>query len=313
MIRVHLRLFAVELFLFLAASSWAAPIIYCEKPAWDFGERFDGGALVHEYQIENRGDAPLVFGTLKNCCGMTVDFPVKELLPGSNAVCKVTFDISRRYGAQNKAVYIASNDRKTPYLILKMQGTLRQTMEIEPRYVRFSPSDGQAPQIVRLTSPDAPFSITKVSCTMNGVLVTQKKVSDSEWALNVQIATNFLGGKVNGQIEVITDHPQHPKVEISLYGDVALPITATPSDVVVKAGSQPVSRSVAVRSQGSFTILSADLKNCEGMIDQTKLGNTGWSFGLELTPASIQSGACLVLTTDHPLMPSLSIPVRLVE
>lgn len=315
MIRVNSCPFVVELFavVLLASSSLAAPKIHCENRIWEFGERLNGGELVHEYLIENRGNEPLEFGTLKNCCGMTVDFPCKSLAPGSNAVCKATFDISRRSGKQNKAIYIASNDPKRPYFILKMQGMLRQALEVEPRYIRFSPTGGKTSETVRMTSSEAPFSINDLKCTAEGVQVTKKKISDLEWALDVQLAPDSLGGKIQGKIEVLTDHPQHPKIKISLYGEVPSAVKVSPSKVLVKEGSEFVSRYVAVRSQELFQILSADLKNCDGTIEQKKLGTTGWSLALSLNPASIQSEAHLAVTTDHPLMPTLTVPVHVIH
>jgi hypothetical protein len=94
---------------------------------------------------------------------------------------------------------------------------------------------------------------------------------------------------------------------------VALTLKASPSEIVVKSGGGVVSRTVAVRSEEPFKILSADLKNCEGTLEQKELGKTGWSFSLALHSSSILPGAQLVVTTDHPLMPTLAIPVRLVK
>jgi len=315
MINVHSCAFEVTLlsFLLLAASSQAGPKIHCENPVWGFGERLNGGTLVHEFLVENRGDEPLVFGPFKNCCGLTVEFPTRTLGPGSNAVCKATFDVSRRSGEQNKAIYIASNDPKQPYLILKMQGFLKQTLDIQPRYVRFSPADGKAAKSVRMISSEAPFSIRDVTCSMEGVQVVTNQISETEWELDVTLAPNVPGGKVSGSIAVRTDHPQHPTVNISLYGKVPPAVNVFPSEVLVKAGGKFASRVVAVRSEESFKILSADLKKCEGPIEMKKLGKTGWSFGLTLNPSSIQSDAKLLVTTDHPLMPILTIPVRRVE
>jgi len=303
----------IFLCIFVAGSSLAVPEIHCETPVWDFGERLTGGKLVHDFVIENRGDEPLQFGTLKNCCGMTINFPVKELLPGSNAVCRATFDTSRRSGEQNKAIYIASNDPKQPYLILKMQGTLRQTLEIEPGFVRFSPAEGKTSETVRLTSSKVPFSINNLTCTADGVHVTKKKISDLVWELDVKLAPDFPGGKVKGSIVVLTDHPRHPKITISLYGEAPSAINMTPSDVLVKKGEELASRIVAIRSQEPFQILSTDLQHCDGTVELKKLGETGWSIRLELNPASILPDAQLEVTTDHPLMPTLIVLVRLIE
>lgn len=310
--RVYLRLVAVVFFA-IAPCTWAVPKICCDNPVWDLGDRPNGGALTHEYRIENQGDEPLLFGKVKSCCGLTVDFPDKELLPGSHAVCKVRFDISRRAGKLNKAIYIASNDPALPYLILNIRGFLQQAMAIEPRYVRFGPTDETVSKTVRLISSDAPFSILDVKCSMKGITVAKRQASETEWVLEVSPSSAFSGGKVSGRIEVQTDHPQHPTVSISLYGSVESAVKISPAEVLVTSGRDPVVRYVAIRSQDSFRILSAELKRCEGVVDQTSLGQAGWRFGLELSPTSVGSDACLEIKTDHPMHPKLTVPIRRVN
>jgi hypothetical protein len=304
----------VGLVLLVAASSLAGPKIYCTEPSLDFGERSNSGKITHDFVIENRGNEPLLFGKRKNCCGMTVDFPFKSLAPGSNAVCKATFSLAGRRGKQVKEIYIASNDRKKPYLTLKMQGTLNEALEITPRYIRFNPAETMTAKTVRLTSTagDA-FSITNLSCKVDGFQVTKQRISDLEWKLTIQPEPGFAGGKVRGRIELQTDHPGKSKVYISLSGEIAADVRVSPLEVVLKSGGESVTRHVALRAQEPFKILSTDLKNCDGTIEQTELGKTGWSCALKLNPSTIQPNATFTLTTDNPRSPILTIPIRLVE
>lgn len=302
------------LFILVASSVCAGPRIYCFSPNWDFGAQFNGGKLVHEYVVENRGDEPLLFGKLKNCCGMTVDFPCKTLAPGSNAVCRATFNTAGRRGEQVKEIYLASNDRKHPYLILKMQGVLRESLEIEPRFIRYSMAEPQALQTVRLNSASGvPFSIINLTSSIDGIVVTKKQLTPQEWELAVQLAPDFPGGKVRGRVTLLTDHPDHPKIYISLMGEVAASLKVVPSEIIMVQGTDPVIRYVAVRSKEPLNNLSAQLTGCSGTITQERVSDGNWRITLKVDPASISAAGLLVITTDHPRRPKLSVPVRLVE
>jgi hypothetical protein len=119
----RLCLFAGSLILLtLTTSAVAAPVAVCVAPALEFGTQTDDVVVRHLFQVENRGDAPLVLRTGRACCGATVTVPEQPVAPGSNAILRVELKLRGRSGKVAKAVYIQTNDPKQAVLRLELNG-----------------------------------------------------------------------------------------------------------------------------------------------------------------------------------------------
>ena len=125
------------LFLCVSLPGFARARIECEEKIFNFGTMHDDQTAVHTYTITNAGDVVLNIGKIRACCGSTAVISVTTIEPGKTAGLTAKLPLRNRYGKQDKNIFIASNDPKTPYLQLKFIGEVNRRVVIEPRSVSF--------------------------------------------------------------------------------------------------------------------------------------------------------------------------------
>jgi hypothetical protein len=176
MMMIHNATFRCLFLLIALAGSllYAAPRIACDSPVCDFGTVTNGMKITHEFMIWNRGNSPLTITKVRACCGMKASMDDMEIAPNSNSVCRAVFDLARRNGAQDKKIYLASDDPQAPYFSLALKGTC--------------PS--RPPQAVQKVSPDADQA--KIRAIPEKIIV----LSSQEEALQRQVMLTGNNGAV---------------------------------------------------------------------------------------------------------------------
>lgn len=109
----------------------ASPKIEFAEKEHDFGQiEENGGSVSHSFTFVNQGDAPLMLTSVRPSCGCTSPkwsrTPVK---PGESGTIKATFNPSRRPGSFRKSITVATNDPKTPRIILFIKGNVVNTIK----------------------------------------------------------------------------------------------------------------------------------------------------------------------------------------
>ena len=95
---------------------------------FDAGERIKGEKIYTEFQVENTGRYPLVFGEIKGSCSCTVaEKPEAPILPGRKGVIKAVVDTEKfDSGYQlNKIVTVMANTVPDNIVKLKIIGTIK--------------------------------------------------------------------------------------------------------------------------------------------------------------------------------------------
>ena len=95
---------------------------------FDAGERIKGEKIYAEFQVENTGRYPLVFGEIKGSCSCTVaEKPEAPILPGRKGVIKAVVDTEKfDSGYQlNKIVTVMANTFPDNIVKLRIIGTIK--------------------------------------------------------------------------------------------------------------------------------------------------------------------------------------------
>jgi phage-related tail protein len=100
--------------------------IYFAEKSHDFGSISEkGGAVSHEFEFVNNGDAPLAIISATASCGCTrPTFPTEPVKPGKKGVVKVTFLPDGRPGEFNKEVKLRTNAKGQKRISLKINGVV---------------------------------------------------------------------------------------------------------------------------------------------------------------------------------------------
>ena len=91
-------------------TSQPGPSITFEESSFDFGDIHQGDKVMHVFNFENTGDAPVIISNVQTTCGCTAtDWPRDPVAPGESASITVNFNSAGKMGRQNKIITIVSN------------------------------------------------------------------------------------------------------------------------------------------------------------------------------------------------------------
>ena len=234
MMMVNNAKFRCLVWLFALAGSllYAAPRIACDSPVYDFGTVTNGMKIIHEFTIWNRGSSPLTITKVRACCGMKASMDCMEIAPNSNSVCRAVFDLSRRSGEQDKKIYLASDDPKTPYFSLALKGTCpsrspKKARKVSPdsekakvraipeKIVVLSSQEEALQRQVMLTANNgAAFEVLSVELVNAEGKVEVTRIRPDRWRCSLSILP--AGIKPGASLRVVTSCEDEPQLEIPL-------------------------------------------------------------------------------------------------
>lgn len=113
------------IFLFSCFVSFSQAVIGFSEKAHDFGKIKEiNGAVSHDFEFVNTGNAPILIKNVESSCGCTSpQWSKQPVLPGKKGYVKATFDPKDRPGFFDKTITVYSNAR-TPVVELKIKGTV---------------------------------------------------------------------------------------------------------------------------------------------------------------------------------------------
>ena len=95
---------------------------------FDAGERVKGEKIEAQFEVENTGRYPLVFGSIKGSCSCTVaEKPEAPILPGKKGVIKAVVDTEKFDSGYklNKIVTVMANTVPKNIVKLNIIGTIK--------------------------------------------------------------------------------------------------------------------------------------------------------------------------------------------
>lgn len=131
------------------------PIIHVDESVQDFGVVWTGPDLEHTFVISNKGDADLKIERVKPSCGCTIagNYP-RTIAPGDSGKFPFKMKSAKLHKHFVKSVTITSNDPVTPDLRLKLQGEVKNYVDVDPPSANFGKIIGQAKKerVLRVTN-----------------------------------------------------------------------------------------------------------------------------------------------------------------
>jgi hypothetical protein len=296
---------------------FAAPAARVEAATYDFGSISDGVPVRHVFKVGNAGDAPLTLKAASVCCGAKAVLPPGPIPPGGSGDVSVEMNLRGRRGAVNKSIYLSTNDPANPHLRLALTGNVLAGLVALPGQLTLTDclADVATGAVVRLTSDiGAPFSVMHVWSSVPWLRAVAQVGADGASEVRIDTVGLVPEERTTAIVRVAVDASPEPlaiPVTVSRWE----PVTVAPRCVILgQAGSEapPVSRFVALspRDAAGFKVLSAKLEGVAGSVDTGAVAGGRWRLHLRdlVLPSATSTGA-VVVTTTHPLRPSLRIPV----
>jgi hypothetical protein len=294
-----------------------APRIVCAEPTYDFGERDSTETVEHTFTIKNEGDLTLVLSRVRPSCGCTVaNLSRDEVPPGEEAQLSTRLSLKGRSGRQRKNIRVESNDPETPNLMLYLEGSAVNNIEIKPRHIYFGQlsQDAVATSVVEVTSLK-PLEIKAASSTVDYFEVILDPLQDGG-GYRVSVVTKPPLAQGSSQGEIRLERGQGEALTIPASVMVVGPLAVAPSELVVKEGDdRSVTRYIIIRAGEvkEFAVTGVEVPDERISVTTTALGANGYRIQLDqIPPDPALNGKPVVIRTDTEKLPEIEIPFKII-
>lgn len=305
-----------------AAKELAGPQIRFATPIHDFGKVKAGNLVKYTYFFTNSGDQVLEISRVQPSCGCTTAGEWTRLTrPGETGRIPVQFNSGNFNGQVFKTITVASNDRKTPTVVLQLKGIVWKPIELVPPYTLLTipPDAPNATAVVRIiNNMEEPLTVSDPVCNNKSFTADLKQtIPGKEYQLTLQGVPPFNAGNMQGKVTMKTSTPDMPTIEVNFWANIEPPIAIMPPQLMLPAGPLTVRATPTVMIQNNSTnalTLSDAAVNAPGVQVQLREIQPGRIYNASLVfpeGFSVQPGQQIVLTakSNNPRVPLVRVPV----
>lgn len=216
-------------------------------PVHDFGKVSKGKVLSYDFEIRNKGEAPLEITRVSPDCGCTVAQYDQVIAPGESGEVHAEVDTATLSGPTSRHITVFTNDPKNPALQLTFKVEVIASLNVTPGYARFQVVRGETePGIVEQTIyavDGSEFKVTGTESTWQYLSAEARPAKEDErhdaanaqgdqWIVDVEFDYNEAPvGPVAQEVVVHTSHPVQNRIVIPISGFVRPPMWSTPNEV----------------------------------------------------------------------------------
>jgi hypothetical protein len=308
--------------------------VVAKEPVKDLGIVGLGTNPETAFTIENRGTSAIEISVNPVALGLRIVDADRTIAPSASGTVRVAVDTFRAGVTTEWKVEVTTSDPGTPKVELTVKADVRNFLTVEPaaarfNFVQYGPEGGtthvlsaqdEAP--LEVLGVDAPADYIKVA--WRELKTPAERVADlpgRQWRIDLTIKGDAAVGPIDGYALVRTNHPRQPRAFLPVTGFVRPLFAITPPSITLtappEAGERPFT-TLVIKNFGEpaleITKASSDIAGLRATIVPVDAGH---SWRVELRRDAAASGAwtsgTLRLTTTHPKVSELVVPVRLRE
>ena len=315
-----------------AAAQDDGPRAVPTEPIKDFEIVPKGDVIVHEFEIKNKGTAPLAVTDVRPACGCTVANYDKVIAPGATGKVKATVKTDHFTGPIAKSIAVFTNDPQNPKLQLVVKAKVQPYVSVLPGFARYNYVQGESVGTIQQTlwaDDGSEVNIVSVKPPYDHLQVNYREAKEDErhpkgkgkqWLLDFTLAADSPVGALRDYVEIRIDHPKQKIAKIPISGFVRPRQHITPPKVdfgKLEGASLPLQRTLHFTNFITDTIELTEIETgIEGLSAQV-VGSTrdvGYRFKLVLTldpsmPRGDFSSTVKIHTTDEQ-NPIIELPVK---
>lgn len=137
----------------------------------------------------------------------------------------VTVSQDAPLGRLNDQITVSTTSEKRPTIMIPVFGSLEGDLLVVPPQVPFGvvqPGEVKTRKVNIKNQAKTPVQITEVKSTAAGVTAEVTPLTaGAEYRLSVTVSGDGPPGRIAGEIQVVTDHPEESVLSIPLYGRIA--------------------------------------------------------------------------------------------
>jgi hypothetical protein len=309
----------------------------------DFGSMAVQKTGTHSWRVTNKGEGDLDLWMLGSTCMCTIAKFKKQgekvvVKPGESTTIDLEWKTNNAIGDYSKGATIGTNDPDRPDFKLGVHGKVHPNVVTLPELtegvlpVGTISTDRTRTVSLAIFSPERPdMKLTKIITSKPDLIVAkptpltandlkQLKLAKGGYRLDIELKPGMSLGSFREEVGVETDHPDQPKVDITLTGSATGPISVMPDRLRMvtvngkQGGSQQVTMLVREGRTTNFKLRHKP-ENVEVSIEPNETPTLKGRYRLTVsvppgTPAGFVDDQ-IILETDHPKVKELKIPVNI--
>src|SRR5439155_1481889 len=178
------------------------------------------------FRLRNAGHAELRLDHVKTSCGCLAGLAsASEIPPGGEGRVNVVLDTTRITGHTTKVITVYTNDPGAPSAGLALNGSVTTDIVAAPSplYLGKLRRGEAVEREIRVTAgrPGATYEVTAVEHSNPALHTSLERLPDgSGQRVVVTLEPHIPPGKVEGTVEIFTDHPDEGRLVVPLYAIV---------------------------------------------------------------------------------------------
>ena len=308
-------------------SAAAAPRAVVDQPVVDKGRVPVGDPVNADFTIQNEGEGTLQILQVHPACGCTVADFDKEIAPGGSGTVHATVHTDNMSGPIAKSITVYTNDQSSPRLQLTIKADIRQFLIAQPGYARFTSMvhgdrEHDSRQVLWAEGMDG-LKVLGVEAPQPWVhtdfheATADERSEDgqgSQWIIDIKVDKDAPVGPIADYVDVKTNHPKQPVLQIPVSGFVRPLVAVTPP--AVKFGDVDPSKGqtwgVLLRNFGSDPLeIASSQSTVPGLEVKIEPIKQGQQYKVVLTPTdTMAEGAFdgrVEIRTNLPEEPAIAI------
>jgi hypothetical protein len=199
---------------------------------FSFGDIPQSAPVTHILTIKNKGKDTLILSDISASCGCTGTLMSNDhIAPRDSGMLSVTFSPKSYNGKVEKTVNLRTNDTAHASVTIHFTANVVQVLAIDPEYIFFKTvidsSTVQTITIKNLSPHPVQFLSVRSSASFITVKLPRESLDPGEETTLTGIITPKTSGAVGGSIEIKTDNPLLPVLNIRVFVWVRASTTET--------------------------------------------------------------------------------------
>jgi hypothetical protein len=291
----------------------------------DFGTVARAAKTEHRFEFENPYNQPIHVRSVRTSCGCTTPIIETETVPaGGRGSILAKFNTGTHSGARAATVTVTFDRPSFGEVQLHVKGYIRTDVVFQPGEASFgSVTQGEAKdlEIVVDYAGKPNWEIVDVRCDESCIQIEPEEKSRQngriQYAMKIRLGENAPTGPMESEIVLRTNDRNLTTVPLRLTANVLADLSASPNLLSLGdiSASDSLKHVIVIKGQQPFRILniSSDAFDVQANGIATEDAKTLHTLPIVLAPriteSTGESKTQIVIETDHPSKPKLSIDV----
>lgn len=228
----------------------------------DFGNVPYGSANVHEFVLRNTSQEEVQVSTVQSSCHCATPRIVKDrAAPGEELIVEVTYDASKFSGPRSMTITVNFLKPYGERAFLRVNGVSRTDVTLNPSQVDFGtvPKGSSPSKTVAIQyNGGSPWKIEEVlpHKWLDVKVTPGNQGGTTSYALAVALKPDIPTGTFADAIQVTTNDPVTPVMNVRVAANIEAPLVASPSSLQfgnVKTGEK-VAKRIILKGNEPFSI-----------------------------------------------------------